>query len=129
MQVDAVCKPGKGAEDGIVQVFVSDEPITEANMAGGHALVYQLRAGESRAFLPDGKQVPQSEKLNGDSDLQVRIILNKDLAIVEAAGKRLYAGSNLLSGTQGRYVGMRFLGRAGEKWDRLAVGSLVVQKP
>jgi hypothetical protein len=129
MEVDAVCNPGKSTGDGFVQVFVSDEPITDANTAGGHALVYQLRSGESRAFLPDGKQAPQSEKVGAAGEVHVRIVLSKDLTIIESAGKRLYAGPNLLSSTQPRFVGVRFLGRVGEKWDHLAVASLMVQKP
>src|SRR4051812_43733820 len=126
IEVDATVKLAKPADDeGIVQVFVSDEPITDAK---GHALVWQLKGAESRTFLPDG-QTPAAERVPGRRDMTVRIRVNKDQAVVDAADKRLYAGPNLLSAEKGRYVGVRFLRHGGEKWDHLGVASVVVQKP
>jgi hypothetical protein len=89
--------------------------------------VWQLKGAESRAFLPDG-QSPRAERVAG-RDVTVRIRLNKEQAIVDAADRRLYAGPNLLSPEKGRYVGVRFLRHGGEKWDHLGVASVVVQKP
>jgi hypothetical protein len=129
IEIDATVRLAKPADDeGIVQVFVSDEPMTDANAAGGHALVWQLKGAESRTFLPDG-QPKGAEKVPGRRDMTVRIRLDKDQAIVDAADKRLYAGPNLLSPEKGRYVGVRFLRHGGEKWDHLGVASVVVQKP
>ena len=128
IEVDATVKLAK-VDEGIVQVFVSDVPITDANAAGGHALVWQLKSGESRAFLPEGKVASPGEKLTGQKELAVRLRLNKEQAIIDAGDKRLYAAGNMLAGDKPRYVGVRFLRHGGEKWDHPAISSLVIQKP
>ena len=71
----------------------------------------------------------QSEKLANLKEVQVKIQLNRDTAIVETAGKRMYAGPNQLAPDHPRYVGVRFRSRAGDTWERTGVGAIVVQKP
>jgi hypothetical protein len=129
LEVDVPVRLSKAADDGIVQVFVSDEPIADDNAAGGHALVWQLKAGEARVFLADGRAAPQGEKFPNLRELPVKLLLNRDTAIVETVGKRLYAGPHLLDPARPRYVGVRFLRRGGETWDHLSVGTVTLQKP
>jgi hypothetical protein len=130
IEVDATLKTGKLTEDGILQVFVSDEPITDANAAGSHAMVWQLKGNESRVFLADASAGAVAEKVgNWKNDVGVKMLLNRDTVIVQAAGKQLYAGPHKLSADAPRYVGVRFLGKSGEKWDGLGVTSAAVLKP
>jgi hypothetical protein len=55
IEIDATVQLAKPGDDGIVQIFISEEPITDSNAAGGRALVWQLKGPETRTFLPDGK--------------------------------------------------------------------------
>src|SRR2546421_11443682 len=110
--MDVVLKASKPGDEGIAQVFISDEPITEQNAAGGHALVWQLKGGEARAFV-DGKPEGQAEKFTGPRELTIKLALNRDTASVEPSGKSLYAGPPRLSPDKPRYAGVRFLRRGG----------------
>jgi hypothetical protein len=129
LEVDAVLRLSRGPEDGIVQVLVSDEPIGDENAAGAHALVWQLKSGEARAFLADGQATPQGERITGPREVAVKMALNRETTVVEAAGKRLYAGPHLLDPAKPRYAGVRFLRRGEEKWDNLGVVAVTLQKP
>jgi hypothetical protein len=130
LEVDVTLKIGKpAADEGIFQIFISDEPITSANAAGGHALVWQLKAGEARVFQADGKAAPQAEKLPGWQNVPIKLALNRDTTLIEVAGKRLYAGPHLLDPAKPRYAGVRFFRRAAEKSEHLGLASTVLQKP
>jgi hypothetical protein len=128
LEVDVLAHLIKSTDDAIVEVFISDEPITNQNAAAGRALVWQFKAGEARVFLADGSAAPHAEKLGNHRDVAMKIVLNRDTAIVDTAGQRLFAGPHLLSATQPRYVGIRFRRRAADKGDRLGILSVAIQK-
>lgn len=129
IEIDATVQLAKPGDEGIAQVFVSDEPITDANATGGHALVWQIKGTESRAFLPDGKNASSGEKFGDQRDVSIRVRINRDTALIDASDRRMYAGPVGLATDKPRYVGVRFLRHGSDDWDRLAVRSLVVQKP
>jgi hypothetical protein len=129
LEVDVTAHLFKSTDDAIVEVFISDEPITNQNAAAGRALVWQFKAGEARVFLADGTAAPHAEKLGNVHDVSLKILLNRDTAIVDTAGQRLFAGPHLLSSTQPRYVGIRFRRRAADKGDRIGIASISIQKP
>ena len=129
MEVDVTIRICKAGDEGIAEVFVSDEPITDENATGGHALVWQFKAGEARVFLPDGRPDPHGEKFGTARDLPVKILLNRDIAVIDTAGQRLYAGPHLLAPDRARYVGIRFRRRAGDKGDHLGAIGITLQKP
>lgn len=132
LEVDVTAHAMKSTDDGIAEILVSDEPITTANGAGGHAVVWQFKAGEARVFLADGHAVPRGEKFLNLREIPVKLILNRDTVIVETAGQRLYAGPHLLAPEKPRYVGIRFRRRAGDatdKGDPLGITSITLQKP
>ena len=131
-EVDVTARVNKSTENEIAEIFVSDEPITNENAAGGHAVVWQFKAGEARVFLADGRSVPQGEKFPNIREFPVKLILNRDTVIVESASQRLYAGPHLLSPGKSRYVGVRFRRRAGDatdKGDHFGITSIALQKP
>jgi hypothetical protein len=137
LEVDVTLKVNRTADDGIVQIFVSDEPITDDNAAGGHALVWQLTGAEARIFLANGQAAPQQgEKVPSGRELQVKLALNRDTALAEitsgatSPAKRQYAGPHALDPEKPRYAGVRFLRRAAsDKWEHLGVVSITLQKP
>ena len=132
LEVDVTARVNKSTENEIAEIFVSDEPITNENAAGGHAVVWQFKAGEARVFLADGRSVPQGEKFPNIREFPVKLILNRDTVIVESASQRLYAGPHLLSPGKSRYVGVRFRRRAGDatdKGDHFGITSIALQKP
>lgn len=129
LEVDVTAHLTQPTDEGIAEVFVSDEPITDENAAAGHALVWQFKAGEARVFLADGNPTPKGEKFANLRDLPVKLLLNRDVVIVETAGKRLYAGPHLLAPDRPRYVGIRFRRRSGDKGDHLGIVSIGLQKP
>ena len=129
LEVDVTARVGKSTDDAIAEVFVSDEPITDENAAGAHALVWQLKAGEARVFLADGNTAPKSEKFANVRELPIKMLLNRDTVIVETGGKRLYAGPHRLAADKPRYVGIRFRRRGVEGGDPLGILSVWLQKP
>ena len=91
--------------------------------------MWQLKAGEARVYLPDGNAAPHAEKIGGYREVPVKILLNHEIAVVETAGQRVYAGPHQLSADHARYVGVRFRRRAGDKADSIGVVSVTLQKP
>jgi hypothetical protein len=129
LEVDVTARVTKAADDSIVEVFVSDEAIADDNAAAGHALVWQFKGGEARVFLADGSAAPHAEKVGGGHDLAIKLLLNRDIAVVDTGGQRLFAGAHLLAPDKPRYVGIRFRRKAGDKAEQVGVVSVTLQKP
>jgi len=130
-QISAVFHFIRPADDtGAAQLFISDEPITPDHPQGSHELVCQLQNGQVRVVLPGSETTrTESDRFTGSRDVTVLVLLNRDLAVIDSRGNRLYAGPNALLPDKPRYVGVRFLRRAGDKVDPLGVTSIAVQKP
>lgn len=130
-QITSVFHFARPADDtGAAQVFISDEPITPEHPRGSHELVCQLQNGQVRVVLPGSESTrTENDRFAGTREVTVRILLNRDLAVIDSRENRLYAGPNGLAPDKPRYVGVRFLRRPGEKWDHLGVGAVTVTKP
>jgi hypothetical protein len=107
----AAVHPGTAqAGDQLGELFVSTTPDFSADRATGpHELVWLIR-GQTQQVVLDGQVVADRPipKLPAQMLLNVRIIMNKDLALVEANHERLWAGPHGL-GDGPRYVGVRIL--------------------
>jgi hypothetical protein len=111
----------------IPQIFVANSPDFSPDRATGQQeLVWQLQGNEQKVVV--GGRVEKQSPIPGHAQtLKVRLILNKDLAIVESDGRRLWAGPNAL-GDRPRYLGVRFLRTSGKSNGDVSVQSVQVQK-
>lgn len=121
----------RATDEVVAQVFVTDNPQFSADRAvSPHELVWLIQNGRTKVVLPDGRVESQGEKIK---DLRepviVRILMNRDVAVVETNGTRLWAGPHQLSASEPRYVGVRFLRRGGDKQEHVVVQSIRIQKP
>jgi hypothetical protein len=111
----------KPSDDVIVEFFVSaDDNFSPDRATSGNELVWLLRGLRQRVVLgEEAKQqadVPRP-RVRGDRgemnrELTVRILVNRDVAIVESNKQRLWAGPHGLP-AKPRQVGVRFLHPAG----------------
>lgn len=114
----------------IPQVFVANSPDFSSDRAtSAQELVWELEGSEQKVVV--GGRVEKQAKLpNQAQSLTIRLILNKDLAIVESADgdtRRLWSGPHTL-GDAPRYIGVRFI-RTGEKSDAdISIQSVRIQK-
>jgi hypothetical protein len=118
----------KGAGDALIpQVFVSNSPDFSPDRATGpQELVWQLQGNEEKVVV-SGRVERQSPLPSHTQSLTIRFVLNKDLAIVESDGKRLWAGPNAL-GDQPRYLGVRFVRTNGKSTGDVSFQKIQVQK-
>jgi len=114
-------------EDLIPQVFVSNSPDFSPDRAiSAQELVWELK-GKEQHVVVGGRVEPQTPLPPHTPSLTVRIILNKDLAIVESDGHRLWAGPNGL-GDLPRYLGIRFIRAIGKSAGDISIRSARIQK-
>ena len=79
--------------------------------------------------LPNGKVAGETQRLEEPPQtVTVRLRLNRDAAIVDMGGRRIWAGENQLSGDKARSVGVRFLQRGAVKGGAPVVHSLRVAR-
>lgn len=118
--------------DVIPQVFVTDTPHFSPDRATSpHELVWTVQDGQAQIVLPDGHvaQSASHQVLNGKTEFSVHLLIGRDTARVETAGATLWAGPHGLGNDRGRYVGVRFLEKAGGKPATIRVRSIRIQKP
>lgn len=111
----------------IPQVFIANGPDFSSDRAtGAQELVWQLSGGEQQVVV--GGKVENKSAVPAHTDtIDVRIVLNHELAIVEAGNHRLWAGPNGL-GDQPRYVGLRFIRTPGKSPGDVSFKSVRIQK-
>ncbi|HZZ41899.1 MAG TPA: hypothetical protein VFE58_03110 [Tepidisphaeraceae bacterium] len=114
----------------VPQLFVTDRPEFSADRGtSAHELVWTVQDGLPQVILPGGR-IADGEKgvsVSG-ATLHVRLIVTRDQVVVTTEGHTLYSGGHELPADRLRYIGVRFLAKAGAKSD-LAVSSVRVQKP
>lgn len=114
-------------EDLIPQVFVSNSPDFSPDRAiSAQELVWELK-GKEQHVVVGGRVESQTPLPDHTPSLTVRIVLNKDLAIVESDGHRLWAGPNGI-GDQPRYLGIRFIHTIGKDAGDISIRSAHIQK-
>lgn len=116
------------AGDGLIpQVFVANSPDFSSDRAtAAQELVWELEGNEQKVVV--GGRVERQATLPGHQQtLTVRLIVNKDMAIVDSeGGHRLWAGPNAL-GDIPRYVGVRFIRTAAKSDADVAFQSVRIQ--
>lgn len=118
----------KATGDAVIpQVFVSNSSDFSPDRAiGPQELVWQLQGNEEKVVVA-GRVERQSPLPGHTKTLTIRFILNKDLAVVESDGKRLWAGPNAL-GDKPRYLGLRFVRTSGKSTGDVSFQKVQVQK-
>lgn len=118
---------GKGGEGLIPQVFVTDQPQFHLDRGtGSHELVWTLQDGQAQVVLPDGHVAATWDGAGAHPTTTVHVVVGRDSAIVQTDGRQLWAGSHGLGADRPRYVGVRFLAKAGAKGD-VVIKSVRVQ--
>jgi hypothetical protein len=113
--------------DVIPQVFVSNSNDFSADRAiSSQELVWELKGSQQQAVV-SGKVEQQAAISPSASVITVRLIVNRDLVIIESDGQRLWAGPNSL-GDHPRYVGLRFIQTSPKPVANIAVQSIVLRK-
>jgi len=119
-----VASPG---DDLTPQIFVSNSPdFSQDRATGAQELVWWLR-GRNQKVVVNGNVERQSALGERGHAVNIRIVMNKDLAIVEADNQRLWAGPHHL-GNKPRYLGIRFIRTAGQNLGDLSFQSVRVSK-
>lgn len=104
-------------EDNLVaQVFVTDDPqFSPDNATSPHELVWLVQGNQVQVILPSGRVEAQVDlPQNYRGPLTPQITIDRDQATVELGNRRLWAGPHGLDPARPRYVGARFLRRAGK---------------
>lgn len=128
--VEATLHVSRPVDDVTLQVFITDRPdFSNDRGSSSHELVWQMKGQASQVFLPNGLSNGQVDKSKDAKDRSVRIAFNRDVAVVDMSGKRLWAGPNQLSKDQPRYVGVRLIRTGGEKSDAVVVTGVRVLRP
>jgi hypothetical protein len=98
--VEAEFVPSAG---GSIQLFVSDS----SDGASAREIVWNYRDGRASVIVPGGAGESVGLTPSGES-LKASIRFDRENAIIEAGGRRLYAGPHKL-GEQPRYAGVRLI--------------------
>ena len=117
------------AGQGIIpQVFVANSSDFSSDRAtAAQELVWELEGTEQKV-VADGRVERQAKLPPRAQTLVIRMVLNKDLAIVDSGDDHhLWAGPNAL-GDGARYVGVRFIRTAGKPDADIRIQSVRVQK-
>lgn len=110
------------------QVFVSNGADFSPDRAtGSQELVWWLQ-GRQQKVVVNGNVERQAPINPRGQTVSVRIVMNRDLAIVEADGHRLWAGPHQL-GNAPRYLGIRFIRTDGQHPGDVAFESVRLSKP
>ncbi|MDB5297111.1 MAG: hypothetical protein JWO31_3094, partial [Phycisphaerales bacterium] len=114
-------KPGRPADDLIVQVFVSAaEDFSPDKATSSNELVWLLQGSRQKVVAGDRMEVdaPRPDaagKPDGKGDpLVVRLVVGKQLAVVSTGAQRLWAGPSGLA-AKPRTVGVRYIRLDGTK--------------
>jgi hypothetical protein len=110
-EIRATIRPGPaGAGDQLAELFVSNSADFSSDRATApHELVWLIR-GPTQQVVLDGQVVADKPivRTQGQATFVVRMLMNKDLAVVDVDQHRVWAGPHGL-GSGPRYVGVRIL--------------------
>jgi hypothetical protein len=114
-----------------VQVFASDANDFTRPQPGAVEMVLTVRE-ERAALTVNGNAVALPGTIRatpkGGSNLKVSMRFDREMAIVDVGGRRLYAGPHGLAVDKARYAGIRFV-RGDDAAESAAVRSIVVSRP
>jgi hypothetical protein len=123
---------GKASENTLVEFFVCTDPNFSPDRATSTSdLVWLLQGPDQKVMLSGREQAryPRPQAPAGDpaASIPLRILMNRDSAIVECNGQRLWAGQHGLPALP-RYVGVRFLRTGGKGREPAQVISVRIMK-
>jgi hypothetical protein len=116
----------------VAQVFLTDEPQFSSDRGTTpHELVWFLQNNLAKVAIPSPQpRIAGARKIAPSPDpILVRITLNRDVAIIESVGNRLWAGQHHLDPAKPRYLGVRFIRRDTDKSDPLGLCSIKLLTP
>jgi hypothetical protein len=132
-EVQAALRVSRPSDGWIAQVFITDDPsFSDDRGTSPHEFVwlYQPGHGQAQVITPGGKVEAQRGQGRERGTINLRMVLSRDVAIVEEGGKRLWAGPHGLDSGRPRYVGLRFLrANVDASEPAMAFTSLKVQTP
>ncbi len=110
---EAYLRLGPPSESTLVEFFVSTDPNFSPDRATStNDLVWLLQGSNQKVMLSGREQAtaarPEPPAADPSASIPVRILMNRDSAIVESNGERLWTGPHDLPALP-RYVGVRFL--------------------
>ena len=120
--------PPPGPGQAMTQLFVSDSPSFTPDASGkaSREVVWTYRDGRASVDVGGQTREPVSLPAPAGENVKVSIRFDRETVIVEAAGRRLYAGPHDLPAGAPRYAGVRFIRAAGDAGASAAVRSLDV---
>lgn len=102
------------SDDGIAQIFLTDQPEFSADRATTpHELIWLTQGPRVQVILPSGRVESSTQTLPKSASILVRLVLNRDRVLINSDGQALFDGGHLLDPTKPRYLGLRFLSKAG----------------
>jgi hypothetical protein len=131
VEIEATVRIQRPSKDLIAQVFITADPqsFSEDKGISPRELIWLFQSGQQKILLPGGRVEAQNLVGRDRAGLNLRIALDRDVAIIEEQSKRLWAGEHGLA-NKPRYVGIRFLRTGSEREDAgIAFTSLRVQTP
>lgn len=112
----------------VAQMFVSTSgDFSEDRATSSHELLWSLR-GKSQQVVLDGSVLPITAAPINSGTARVRIVMNRDQAIVESNGHRLWSGPHELAATP-RSPGVRFIRSGADSKAGIEIRSVKVMKP
>ena len=130
--VDVTFRLSRAGDAVIPQVFVAEGEVDRDKGTSPRELLWLLKGGQAQVLLANGRAPSAGEKIAGGKfpqDVTVKIILNKDQALVSVGDARLYEGPHQLASDKPRYIGVRFLRKTGDNADSAALVKWSVFKP
>ena len=132
IEAEIALPSGAAAGTGLTQVFVSDSADFSPDRATSpREIVWVYRDGRVTVDA-DGRTQGEAVNVGGGAGatepttVNVRITFDKDVAIVESGGRRLYAGPHGLASDAPRYAGVRFIRTVGEASEGAGIRSVNV---
>lgn len=112
----------------VTQIFVSTAGDFSADRAtSSHELLWSLR-GKSQQVVLDGRVLPTTASTVTGGTVRVRLVMNRDQAIVESNGQRLWSGPHQLAAAP-RSPGVRFIRSAPDPKAGIEIRGVRVMKP
>jgi hypothetical protein len=133
ISIEASLKVARPTDQIIAEVFVADSDnfsTDKGTSAGEFMWLYQ--AGQAKIVLPGDKvdeQMPPNR--NFKDTMNIRIVMERDAAIVSQQNKPIWSGAHGLDPGKPRFVGLRFIrtGAENESDPPLAFMSIKVSEP
>jgi hypothetical protein len=131
--IDAKLRVNRPTDNLIAEIFVADDPnFSDDKGASSHELLWLYQAGQAKVVSAGGTVEAQSTPARDFKGvLNIRIVLERDAAIVNQQGKAIWSGAHGLDRSKPRYIGLRFIQTGTDKNSEpeMAFVSVKISKP